>query len=322
MRPTIVQATAGSGKTGYLARVATELVSQGIFPIACTYLNSMRDQLADRVPAFVRVSTLHSLAGHVVNAYGQEFTEPKKDEPWSEPYRRVLVTAAKLVTANPDEIEPLVQQHEWLLLDEAQDMTLELFQFTKALGLAGIQLVVVGDEDQSIFEFSGGSPQYMGMLRDEFGLHDEVLDRNYRCEQAVVDLANMYTGKTAVSAKDGTAVVRVIGPVNKWDAYRGTLGLPEDCVVLSFWRYCFPSTGMWNADVHNTVHSYKGSEAANIHLIWDPDAIRRLCQGNIGLARRLINVAITRTRGNLTIVCLKGSTALEGPLQKYRVYEG
>src|SRR5690554_559522 len=118
MKPTIVHATAGSGKTTYLTKVSDELVKEGIFPIACTYLNSMKDQLASRVNPMVRVSTLHSLAGHILNVYYERRENPKGDHPRSEPFKKVLTTAAELIEDNPEGVEPLVLQHEWLLIDE------------------------------------------------------------------------------------------------------------------------------------------------------------------------------------------------------------
>lgn len=315
IEPTLVQATAGSGKTRHLCDVANELVKQGVFPVACTYLNSMRNQLLDRMSPFVRVSTLHSLAGQILTGYGEHW-EVREDRPWTDPYKFVLTRSAEKMEEDPEGVVGLVEQHQWLLIDEIQDLTYELYVFARALARAGMNLYLVGDEDQNIFEFNGGSSQFMHALRKEFELREDFLPLNHRCKQEVVELSNFYTGKQARSAIGSGSEIRILGPMSGWKIVQESK--KHEGTLLSFWRYCFPDTAFWIAGKHHTVHSYKGSEADNVVLVWDPNALRRLCGNNILLAKRLINVALTRTRGNLTIIRLPGTYhGLERPLYDF-----
>jgi len=109
--------------------------------------------------------------------------------------------------------EGLLRQYQGrakhLLVDEYQDINAGQFELIKLLSGAHPQgLFVVGDDDQSIYSFRGGSPDYIRNFRDHFGesAHVEDLHLSRRCRENVL--------------KCGLAVVREFsrGRVEKHEA--------------------------------------------------------------------------------------------------------
>ena len=78
------------------------------------------------------------------------------------------------------------------LVDEYQDINAAQFELIKLLSAAHREgLFVVGDDDQSIYSFRGGSPAYMRIFKDDFGNSARVEDLNLsrRCRQNVLGCA-------------------------------------------------------------------------------------------------------------------------------------
>lgn len=93
----------------------------------------------------------------------------------------------------------MIQEHEyvrkclsakfpWILIDEYQDlgkplheMILSLFEYTD------IKIFAVGDPDQSIYSFSGATPNYLLELRNKENIEVIELKNNYRSNQDIVD---------------------------------------------------------------------------------------------------------------------------------------
>jgi len=89
--------------------------------------------------------------------------------------------------------EQLRQQYQarakHLLVDEYQDINAaqcELIRLLSAAHRTG--LFVVGDDDQSIYSFRGGSPEYIRRFKDDFGsaAHIDELDLSRRCRENVL----------------------------------------------------------------------------------------------------------------------------------------
>lgn len=77
--------------------------------------------------------------------------------------------------------------HKYIMVDEFQDIDEEQAKFIYALA-SHENLVVVGDDDQTIYEFRGGSNRYMLEFKKKFpGAEVVVLGTNFRSGQAIVD---------------------------------------------------------------------------------------------------------------------------------------
>ena len=115
----------------------------------------------------------------------------------------------------------MIQEHEyvrkclsakfpWILIDEYQDlgkplheMILSLFEYTD------IKIFAVGDPDQSIYSFSGATPNYLLELRNKENIEVIELKNNYRSNQDIVDgsetVLNIKRNYNAATRKDEKA---------------------------------------------------------------------------------------------------------------------
>lgn len=116
----------------------------------------------------------------------------------------------------------MIQEHEyvrkclsakfpWILIDEYQDlgkplheMVLSLFEYTD------IKIFAVGDPDQSIYSFSGATPNYLLELRNKDNIEVIEFKNNYRSNQDIIDgsetVLNIKRNYNAATRKDEKAI--------------------------------------------------------------------------------------------------------------------
>jgi DNA helicase-2/ATP-dependent DNA helicase PcrA len=82
-------------------------------------------------------------------------------------------------------------QYTSVIVDEFQDINRLDFEFIKLLA-RGKQLIVVGDDDQSIYAFRRCTPDYIINFPERVGRQAEthILRTNYRCPKNVVEMGN------------------------------------------------------------------------------------------------------------------------------------
>lgn len=136
----VCRAVAGAGKTTALKLCA--LRSPHRANLLLTYSKRLQVEVATRAPLNMTAQTYHSAAGR---AYGSTVCN-------DEQFRRCVAFAP--------ETPP---KFDTLLVDEAQDMTVEYFALVRHLLAANptAALVVVGDERQSINEYRGAHPAFL-----------------------------------------------------------------------------------------------------------------------------------------------------------------
>ena len=90
------------------------------------------------------------------------------------------------------EVEPNRIAKTVLVIDEAQDMNEEQFELVRTLIIQNedMRVIVVGDDDQTIYEFSGASPKYMHRFLRDFGATSYDLVDNYRSAVRIVEFCN------------------------------------------------------------------------------------------------------------------------------------
>lgn len=101
-------------------------------------------------------------------------------------YDEQITLAIKLMEDHPDIAESLSRRYSYIMIDEYQDVNAEQVQFIYALAKHR-NLVAVGDDDQSIYAFRGGSNRYMlSFCRDFKDAERVVLEENFRSTEALV----------------------------------------------------------------------------------------------------------------------------------------
>ncbi len=103
-------------------------------------------------------------------------------------YDDMIHEAVTLFSKKPHILRRYRQRFTHILVDEFQDTNYAQLQLVKHL--AGNQLCVVGDDDQTIYRFRGA---YLTNMQDfkEFytSCSEHLLDENYRSTRSILDLA-------------------------------------------------------------------------------------------------------------------------------------
>ncbi len=79
---------------------------------------------------------------------------------------------------------------DYALVDEFQDLNFAQYGILRSLVADHRNLFGVGDDEQSIFSWTGADPGIVGRFCDDFGIAEPiVLDRNRRCSTQIFDAA-------------------------------------------------------------------------------------------------------------------------------------
>jgi len=96
----------------------------------------------------------------------------------------------KLFKERPKILEKYRNQFKYILLDEFQDTNLAQYELIKLLAAPKNNLVVVGDDDQSIYKFRGASVSNILQFKKDYPKSEEIfLVKNYRNKQNILDLS-------------------------------------------------------------------------------------------------------------------------------------
>ena len=98
--------------------------------------------------------------------------------------------AIELLKKRPAIRAALSRRFKYVLVDEFQDTNWAQYELVKLLVPADGNLMVVGDDDQSIYKFRGASVSNILQFKNDYpGAREVVLTRNYRSLQGVLDLS-------------------------------------------------------------------------------------------------------------------------------------
>ncbi len=103
----------------------------------------------------------------------------------------------ELFKKRPTILQFYQKRFRFLMVDEFQDTNFAQYQLVKLLvGGRSANLVVVGDDDQSIYKFRGASVSNILKFKEEFpGISQVTLVQNYRSTQDILDLAYYFIQK-------------------------------------------------------------------------------------------------------------------------------
>ena len=101
-----------------------------------------------------------------------------------------ILLACALLKDKPN----LLQRHrastKHLLIDEYQDINAAQYTLIRLLSETNLEgLFVVGDDDQSIYSWRGGSPEYIRQFKRDFGNDSKVvaLQKSFRCHKHILE---------------------------------------------------------------------------------------------------------------------------------------
>ena len=100
----------------------------------------------------------------------------------------MLVMCHELFTERKDILAAWQKKFKYILVDEFQDINLLQYQVVRMLALPENNLFIVGDDDQSIYQFRGAKPEIMlGFEKNFPGTKRVLLGTNYRSTKEIVE---------------------------------------------------------------------------------------------------------------------------------------
>jgi superfamily I DNA/RNA helicase len=97
--------------------------------------------------------------------------------------------------AQPELLRILACRYPHVLVDEAQDIGSMHEAILGLLARAGVQVSLIGDPNQGIYEFAGANGNFLRNYHQQVGVTAFALTRNYRSLPALVTLANELAGR-------------------------------------------------------------------------------------------------------------------------------
>ena len=102
----------------------------------------------------------------------------------------LLALTLRLFDESPETLRRFQEQFRYVLVDEFQDTNPVQFKIVRRLVEKHRNLVVVGDDDQSIYRFRGAHIQNILQFREHFpDAREIVLRRNYRSTREILEVA-------------------------------------------------------------------------------------------------------------------------------------
>jgi ATP-dependent DNA helicase UvrD/PcrA len=157
-----------------LANIFSRSINKGI-PI--------EEVIYEDYPQFEHETEAIEAIGHLYQA--------RKREHYFCDYDDLLVYLYRLLSENPDIRRRLADKYEYILVDEYQDTNLLQADIIFLLADPCNNVMVVGDDAQSIYAFRGANFKNIITFPDRFpGARIIKLEENYRSRQPILDLSN------------------------------------------------------------------------------------------------------------------------------------
>ena len=193
----LVIAGPGSGKTKILIhKVASLLLMEDVKPEQFLMLTFSRpaameikkrlQEMVGNVAYYIDIFTYHSLA---FNILGRPGSIEKAGE--------IIQQATNaLLNPNKEDIQKRIDNKTVLVVDEYQDISEQEFNFLNAIieqtEKDNLRIIVVGDDDQNIYEFRGSSVKYMRDFQNLYAPSIHYLDKNFRSKANIVEFSNQF----------------------------------------------------------------------------------------------------------------------------------
>ena len=177
----LVNSCAGSGKTRCLVHRLQYLLNIGVAPskiVAITFTNAAAEEILERIasPQGLFVGTIHSYANQLLLMGGVNTSDILDKEQFDKLFSRIK--------KHPE----CIKEVEYLLLDEGQDSTAQQFEFALQT-IKPQNWMIFADHRQSIYRFSGATPEYILNLMESPEVTTYELTENYRNAPEILQYA-------------------------------------------------------------------------------------------------------------------------------------
>lgn len=105
-------------------------------------------------------------------------------------YDDMVTSAWELLMAHPSLLKAVQSAYACLLVDEFQDVNLAQAELVELIARPHGNLMVIGDDDQTIYEWRGAQPRFILEFAQRHKAKVYFLEDNFRCRASQVALAN------------------------------------------------------------------------------------------------------------------------------------
>ena len=118
-------------------------------------------------------------------------------------YGDLVTLSTRIMGKHPELASQVRDRYQAVVLDEYQDTNPAQRMLLTSIFTSGFPVIAVGDEDQTIYEWRGASPENFARFPRDFGGDEEpmTLTLNRRSAQSVLDVANLVRRKASPSAE-------------------------------------------------------------------------------------------------------------------------
>jgi len=101
----------------------------------------------------------------------------------------LIVKAEALLRQHGEIADAIAARWDYLLVDEFQDVNAVQYDFLKRLAAPHNNFYAVGDDEQSIFAWTGADPMVLERFRRDYDVEPIILDKNCRCSRQIFETA-------------------------------------------------------------------------------------------------------------------------------------
>src|SRR3989442_1221804 len=143
-----------------------------------------------RVPAERRGGVLNRFGRHRLNGYKLQPDEARlfrESGAWLA--HRIMVDFGELIRKAEPLAGLIADRWDYLLVDEFQDVNAVPYDFLKKLAEPHGNFFAVGDDEQSIFAWTGADPYVLVRFKRDYDVEPIILDKNCRCSRQIFQMA-------------------------------------------------------------------------------------------------------------------------------------
>lgn len=146
-----------------------------------------------------------------------ELFEIKRKQQGFMTFDDMLIEVFNLFMEDGDVLQRWQERFKYVIVDEFQDTNTAQYELMKLLAYPENNIMVVGDDDQSIYSWRGAVPDYMINFQNEFGGKIIRMETNYRCPRIISSISNPLIknnkkrlDKTLVTNRNDMGIVEVL----------------------------------------------------------------------------------------------------------------
>lgn len=143
-----------------------------------------------------------------------------------------------LLQKEPAVLNKLRRQHQYILIDEFQDINQLQFEIIRMIAQPLDNLFVVGDDDQAIYSFRGSSPEFIVNFDKLYPMAEKIfVNKNYRSQGRIIEAANglishnkLRINKEMEVVNLGSTPISYQAPENRHKEKILVASIIEDCI--------------------------------------------------------------------------------------------